>query len=278
MRFLITIENSEIQQVPINYQYPLSIWVNRIFSRAEGAFKEWLDTNGYSFKSPLSFSLYNFSGIQFYGSGFKNAPSPSLHVPPGKHQFQLSVFMGEESAAFITELFTNQELYINSKELRTKFTVTSVEKLSSPKLEETTTFRALSPVVISKPKENASGKLISQYLAPDNEEYGKLLHENIIKRYVEATAGKGEGQPNTDRSFVRVSDIPFDTGLWNLKVIGSPKARLQTIKAGTPNQSKIKGFVFDFKLTAPPELLSFIYATGIGEKGSLGFGFVEKIK
>jgi CRISPR/Cas system endoribonuclease Cas6 (RAMP superfamily) len=49
MRFLITIENSEIQQVPINYQYPVSIWINKIFSRAEGAFKEWLDTNGYSF-------------------------------------------------------------------------------------------------------------------------------------------------------------------------------------------------------------------------------------
>ncbi|MGF1587255.1 MAG: CRISPR-associated endoribonuclease Cas6 [Bacteroidales bacterium] len=277
MRFLITIENSEIQQVPINYQYPVSIWINRIFSRAEGTFKEWLDINGYTFSGPSRFSLYNFSGIQFYGSGFKNDPSPSLHVPPGKHQFQLSVFMGNEASAYITELFMNQELYINSKDLRTKFTVTSVEKLSMPKLEETTTFRALSPVVISKPKENASGKLISQYLAPDNEEYGRLLHENILKRYIDATTGK-IGQEDPDKPFVRVSDIPFDTSLWEIKVTGSPKARLQTIKAGTPNQSKIKGFVFDFELTAPPELLSFIYATGIGEKGSLGFGFVEIAK
>ena len=277
MRFLITIENSEIQQVPINYQYPVSIWINKIFNKAEGAFKEWLDTNGYSFSGPSRFSLYNFSGIQFYGSGFKNDPSPSLHVPPGKHQFQLSVFMEEEAAVFINKLFVDQELYINSKELRTKFTVTSVEKLSRPKLEETTTFRALSPVVVSKPKENASGKLISQYLAPDNEEYGKLLHENILKRYIGATTVK-IGQENPDKPFVRISDIPFDTSLWDFKISGPFKARLQTIKAGTPNQSKIKGFVFDFELIAPPELLSFIYSTGIGEKGSLGFGFVETAK
>jgi CRISPR-associated endoribonuclease Cas6 len=144
-------------------------------------------------------------------------------VPPGKHQFQLSVFMEEEAAAFINGLFVKQELYINSKDLRTKFTVTSVEKLSRPKLEGTTSFRALSPVVVSKPKENAAGKLISQYLAPDNEEYSMLLHENILKRYIDAATGKTVRE-NPNKPFVRISDIPFDTGLWNLQVIGSPKA------------------------------------------------------
>jgi CRISPR-associated endoribonuclease Cas6 len=208
----------------------------------------------------------------------KTTPLPLCMYHPENTSFRLSVFMENEAAAFITELFINQELYINSKELRTKFTVTSVEKLSRPKLEETTTFRALSPVVVSKPKENAAGKLISQYLAPDNEEYGRLLHENILKRYIDATTGK-IGTAWTPINLLSA----FQTSLLipvcgKIKVTGSPKARLQTIKAGTPNQSKIKGFVFDFELTAPPELLSFIYATGIGEKGSLGFGFVEIAK
>jgi CRISPR-associated endoribonuclease Cas6 len=276
MRFIITIENTDIQQVPINYQYPVSVWINKTFSRAEGKFSDWLETNGYSFTGSSRFNLYNFSGIQFNGAGFKNAPYPSLHVPPGKHQFQISVLMEKEAAVFIKELFMNQKLYINSKELRTLFTVTAAEKISDPETEGKTAFRALSPVVVSKPKENASGKLISQYLAPDSEEYSRLLHENVIKRFVDATAGKAGGRQNTD-TFVRISDIPFDTDLWKFKVIGSPRARLQTIKAGTPDQSKIKGYVFDFELTAPPELLAFIYATGIGEKGSLGFGFIEQI-
>lgn len=277
MRFIITIENTDVQTVPINYQYPVSAWIYKIFSRADKHFTEWLHDRGYKFTGTGKFNLFTFSGIQFQGANFKNEPSPSLVVPAGKHQFQVSFVLEEEATVFISALFMNQELYINSKEFRSTFLVTSVKHKPKPRFEKVSAFSALSPVVLSQPREDASGKTVAQYLSPDKEEYSKLLHENTLLRYLESPAGKTTDQEGRAKPFVRYSELPFDPDYWKLTIHGTPKAKLQTIKAGTPNQTRIKGYLFDFELSAPPALLEFIYDAGIGEKGSLGFGFTEKI-
>jgi CRISPR-associated endoribonuclease Cas6 len=43
-------------------------------------------------------------------------------------------------------------------------------------------------------------------------------------------------------------------------------------------QSKVRGFVFDFKLTCPSEIHHLIEGSGIGEKNSMGFGWVDSKK
>ena len=55
------------------------------------------------------------------------------------------------------------------------------------------------------------------------------------------------------------------------------KSKLITIKADTPQQTRVKGFLCEFRMKAPKELMNIMYESGIAEKGSSGFGMVEKI-
>ena len=59
------------------------------------------------------------------------------------------------------------------------------------------------------------------------------------------------------------------------ELINKPKSKLIKIKTDTPQQTHIKGFLFDFKLSAPVELMKLGYFAGFGEKNSLGFGCGE---
>ena len=66
-------------------------------------------------------------------------------------------------------------------------------------------------------------------------------------------------------------DFKFET-------LSKPKSVLVTIKSGTPQQTRVRGFMCKYRMTAPSELMKIAYDAGVGEKGSLGFGMVEVLK
>ena len=276
MRFIIKLENRSQQQLPVNYQYPLSAWIYRVFNRADSTFAEWLHHHGYSFDGNRRFKLFAFSGLQLDSARFSKSPLPSLIVPPGTHRWVVSFMMEEAAGQFIKALFTDQELSVGAQGLSASFNITGVEQSATPVFGETVSFGCLSPVVISKPRETASGRLIAQYLPPDDKSYSQLLHDNLLRRYIAAKVSKITGivRNRTEREVL--ADLPFDPGLWQFNVLSNPRSRLQTIKEGTEAETKIKGFMYDFEITAPPELLQLAYNAGLGEKGSLGFGCINE--
>jgi len=64
---------------------------------------------------------------------------------------------------------------------------------------------------------------------------------------------------------------------FELQLLSKPISKLVTIKTGTPYQTKIRGYTFRFKLNADEELLKVMWNSGLGEKGSMGFGCVGVI-
>ena len=46
----------------------------------------------------------------------------------------------------------------------------------------------------------------------------------------------------------------------------------------TPEESKVIGYMYKFKLSMSPILNQIMYETGIGEKVNLGFGCVEILR
>ena len=66
--------------------------------------------------------------------------------------------------------------------------------------------------------------------------------------------------------------------IYNMDILSKPKSRLITIKANTPHESKLRGYLFDFKIKAPAEVIKLGYYAGFGEKNSLGFGCCEVIE
>ena len=54
-----------------------------------------------------------------------------------------------------------------------------------------------------------------------------------------------------------------------------PKKRGIRIKAFTPAETKIIGYLFDFEITAPPELIRLGMLAGFGGENAMGFGAVK---
>ena len=79
------------------------------------------------------------------------------------------------------------------------------------------------------------------------------------------------GKDEADRDFAAIELTVLNTD--------KAKSRLVTIKADTPQQTRIRGFVgFSLKVKAKVEVLELALDAGIAVYGSLGMGSVEVVE
>ena len=53
---------------------------------------------------------------------------------------------------------------------------------------------------------------------------------------------------------------------------------MQTIKAHTSAQTKVRGYYYEFEIKAPAEIIEIGLNAGFGSMNALGFGFCEIIQ
>jgi len=148
-------------------------------------------------------------------------------------------------------------------------------------------------MVISGHLSNGKGT----YISPESQDAGLRIYDNLRSKYY-AYHGKpylpDDALYNPETSgpsdSISAKFIPAEQQLIStgprlntkegvcLKILSPLKRKKVTIKAGTPQQTYVIGYLCDFKITLPKDLMKILYETGIGEKGSLGFGMVESIK
>ena len=110
-------------------------------------------------------------------------------------------------------------------------------------------------------KEHAGDRTI--FLSPEAPNYAEAILRGLLSRYESL-----HGHP-----------FAGDTSGFRFELQSpQPKSALITIKAGTPQQTRIRGYRYRFRLTAPAELMHIASEGGIGEECSQGFGYVENIK
>ena len=144
---------------------------------------------------------------------------------------------------------------IGNRKYQVAFDVVGVEVIPMPQLSEEMTFVALSPVCI---KLHEDGK--TQYLSPDNPMFAEGILKGLKARYESI-----HGQP------LEMEDKEFLFELTDQRI----KSKLITIKANTPYESRVRGYLCSFRLKAPLELMKIAYEGGVGEQCSQGFGFIK---
>jgi CRISPR-associated endoribonuclease Cas6 len=257
MRFQLTLKPQGIQAiVPINYQYEISGWIYKTLHFGNPEFSEWLHNHGY-LDGKKQFRFFTFSNleieqVQIQGDRLKMGNQPCF--------IYISFLLEEAIEPFIIGLFKNQTFGIGDKISRADFYVSGIEKLPEPAWENTMHFKSLSPVVISY-KSDPTARTAT-YLSPADSNYEELFFHNLLTRY---RTYKVQKQSIPDITEYNPSEM-------SLKVTGKVFSKMIKIKAGTPEQTLIKGFKYDFILTAPKELIRLGYYAGFGEKNSLGFG------
>ncbi len=255
MRFKITLQlQPEVmgRMMPINYQYPLQAAIYKTLSKSDLAYATWLHENGFQ-QDGKRFKLFAFSNLIVPQYGI-DRQRERLIVKSDLVTFYISFLPERSTQQFIQGLFQQQELQIADYISGVQFLVREIQVMPSLDYQPDMTFRTLSPVCISM--RNDQGHM--DYLAPTDPHYELGILTGLLARYDAIN-----GRPYSGTPYCR------------LQLLNEPKSALIRIKAGTPNETRVRGYRYQFRIDLPAELMHIAYESGLGEKGSMGFGMIE---
>jgi CRISPR-associated endoribonuclease Cas6 len=163
--------------------------------------------------------------------------------------------------SFVIGMFEKKKLKIFNNVTESEFDINMVERLPDPEFSNRMSFRTMSPLVISKNviyKDKPSAK----YLSPEDEDYEHYFRKNLMEKYSIYSV-------NSSRTIPELESFDYN---------GDVKSRLITIREGTKEETRVKGYIFSFTLKGSPELMRLGYEAGFGNSCSLGFGCVSTKK
>jgi len=258
MRITIELEPGHTLQrsLPLNYQYPLSAWIYKTIHEGNHEFADFLHNNGFS-AGAKSYKFFTFSMLRFARGGFRIV-SERIEITSGNVWLELSFLVPDALQHFVSGLFQNQNFTLGDKRSQVPFTVKRVEGQPLPAFSECITFKALSPIIVSR---DVSGSRNAQYLEPTDGDFERIFFDNLIRKCAAASKAK----------LISCSNLTEQHD-FRLEILSEPKKKGITIKPDTNMQTKIIGYMFDFRITAPPDLIKLGYLAGFGAKNSLGMG------
>lgn len=258
IELILNTTDKDKSTIPVNYQYPLSAWIYRTISEGNHEFAAFLHNKGF-ITGTKSYKLFTFSQLHFPPRGFK-VEGDRLTILSGECKLVLSFMVPDAVNHFVAGLFKNQRFTLGDQISQTPLIVSRVEVLTDPVFPSDEKFKCISPVIVGKTIE---GSRTAEYLSPEQPDFEKILFENLIHKYSAAVVS-GLLKPEIDA----ITDIP----VMNFRLLNTPRKWGITIKDGSPNQTKIIGYTFDFNIQAPIELIRVGYFCGFGEKNALGMG------
>ena len=229
MRFVIQVIAQESVTIPINYNYPLSSTIYRIIAKDAAEYAPFLHQSGYG----KGFRLFTFSQIScpFQLEGDR------IHLLKDELSFQVAFHLSKAMESFIKGLFLSERITIADKKSRAVFWVKSVTGKADPlqRYQEneivSVLLKPLSPIVagLQNKKRNYD------FLSPDDVRFSESLIFNWQNKI----------KPLDCK--VSVS-TPFL--LEKVRIKNPAQSRLLTIKSGTPEETKIRGWMnFGLKVT-----------------------------
>jgi len=258
----ITLELSHRKRIvtlPVNNSHLLSSLIYNIVDKSSSEYAERLHEQGYRLQNK-AFKLFTFSPLylqnrrkwEMHDDGTMSTSERLLHlvISSPKSEFIEHLVVGLLHEPFVSV----------GKE---RFRVETVRRLDQPALSGDMRFIALSPIVCAT---KHTDDVYAQYLFPGDEEFERVLCENLCRKY-EALYTRPFAGDNSNFRFT------LDHNYAERKQ--GKIRKLITIKEGKPDETKVKGVLAPFRLEAPAELMEVGYECGFGERNSQGFGMVK---
>jgi CRISPR-associated endoribonuclease Cas6 len=266
MRFKIhlALSNPEQNMMPLNYQYEVSSWIHKTIHFGNKKFSDWLYQQHYIYGNK-KFRMFSFSNLII--PQYKIIDD-RLFVNSGKIYLIITLQIEEAIEGLIIGLFRNQKFSLGDQKSFVNFEVRYVEKLDEPEFSNCMAFKTLSPMVVTKLEENTENSR-TFYLAPDDPEYEKLILANLSRKHLALIEHLKSKQEQA---------LFSHSGKTKFEILGNTRSRFIKFKTGTPEETTIRGYLFEFRLTAPVDLIKAGYNAGFGEKNSHGFGCVVVLK
>ncbi|MEO0181726.1 MAG: CRISPR-associated endoribonuclease Cas6 [candidate division WOR-3 bacterium] len=236
-------EREEIT-LPIHYNHLLQGFV---YHHLEKAIAENIHDRGFPLEK-RRFKLFTFSKLygrfQIQGEEIKFM---------GQLKWSVASVHTDFLESLVLNLVRERALFIGQNPC----VVEGVEVLFSPGAERMVV-KAISPITVYSTLYDAEGRKKTYYYSPFEKEFGRLISENLLKKYA-ALNGK---------------QVPED---WDV-VLKPLRVSARDEKVLTFKGTVIKAWNGLYELSGPPELLKIALDAGLGSKNSQGFGMVEVIK
>ena len=245
--------------VPINHSYLISSLIYNVINRSSSEYAERLHEQGYRLQQ-RGFKLFTFSPLT-PGHHRKWVMHENGTKSTGERMLYLTI--SSPKAEFIEHLVLGllHEPFVSIGKER--FRVETVRRLDPPVFSGDMRFVMLSPLVCATRYEEA---LHPQYLFPGDPDFRRVLLANLHRKY-EVLHGKPFA--------CDADDVVFELDRDYVARMNGKVQKLVTLKEGRSDESKVKGTLAPFRLTAPRELIEVGYECGFGEKNSQGFGMVK---
>jgi len=266
MRFQIKFRLEGKRQVmPLNYQYPLSSWIYKVLEKGDAELAGFLHREGYKLENQKTFKLFTFSQLRFPYKTYKIIKGTDRMELWSRNAWLTIVFqLPQPAEKFIMGLFRDQAVSIGDKISQLAMEVESVEAVKEPEIiNGSVRISLLSPIVIT---ETRPEQKYETYLSPMDENYAGLFFHNLLDKH-----------KLFSEEFAAIDPFAKDNGLVFECLTKSPKEKLQTIKAFTPDEVKVRGYQYEFTITAPPALIQTGLNSGFGAMNAMGFGCGEVI-
>jgi len=269
VRVHLTFDIPKGSRLPLNYQYPISAWIYKVIAKADADFATWLHDRGYQQDAKATqgkqYRLFTFSRL--FVRPFKILEKESVLLNLGTTARLTVSFYGDEAVQkFVTGLFSDQTFWLGTPTL--KAVPLKVKQVSiAPRIdfEQTQRFRAATPICLSV--KNDKGKEV--YLSPDAPNYLATLRNHLTQKIMTV----GQHFPDI------LQKMDLGEGIqWQYDTQKRTKEKLITIKEHSPQATQVKGFVYDFELTAPQPIMELLYYAGLGKATSQGFGMVDVVE
>lgn len=258
MRFKLVLSAERSHAIiPVNYSYPLSAAIYRIIAKGDTQYASFLHETGYG----KGFKFFTFSQVN---CPFRIAGDRLVLLSNEMH-FQIAFHLPQAAAHFVKGLFQSERVDIADKKSSAGFNIKTVESLSDPlalrKDEEILhlTLSPLSPVVSGRKNEKGNYDFIS----PDNPLFtGNLIHN--WRNKIAACYDANRAEKALLMAEVNAVSQPF-------------KSRLMTIKAGTPQETKIRGWLnLGLRVTAEKRFIDLLLNAGAGLYNGVGCRMMEE--
>ena len=257
MRFKLTLLAKERSALlPFNYQYPFSSAIYKIIQRADKEFAAFLHDKGYG-EGHKKFKLFTFSDIRtpFQKRGDR------MQLLSGEAELVICFYLPKAAEHFIQGLFMHQQLEVADHRSKVVFMVTGVESMAEVTAGAPVLMQPLSPVVVGRKNERGH----YDYRSPEDADFADCLVYNWVEKYA-AIHEVEEELLSAMKKAVQVSVKLYPH---------PPQQRLITIKGGTAEETKIRGYTkFRMEVRAPGELLEVALGAGMGLHNAQGMGCV----
>lgn len=259
IQFILTCQRGTI--IPINYQSEITNWIFTALSKAGSELIAHASDMGYDITTH-GFKQFTFSPLAIFPYEMDQVRQ-EFKLLGNQVKIGLSFYIASGFEQQVVAMFRQTPLQLGMLDGKPAFfEVKHWQILPKPQFKETMQFKAISPISVTLTEEIP---ITNPFILPDTEFYDISFFTHLIRRFKAANQYKSlAGLKLLDPSY------PM-----HFRLLGAAKSRLIHLKHNFEGLTQLRGFAYDFELSAPLPVMEYAYYGGFGEFPYLGFGYVD---